>query len=222
MHFLSLIASSLLAGTALARSSKHIGRDIPELNTHASGATPHLQKRGGKPNYGGPAKNGYIIEQNAKTKKFAVDGSALPFVDFDVGESYAGLLPISNEPDVSELYFWFFPSNNADASDEILIWLNGGPGCSSLEGFFQENGPVLWQYGTYRPVQNQYTWVNLTNVVWIEQPAGTGFSPQKSTPPATNEVEVAAQFLGFWKNFVDTFGLQNRKVYISGESYAGY
>ena len=107
MHLLSLFTSALLAGSALARSSKHVGRDIPELNNRrASGPTPHLEKRGGKPNYGGPAKNGYIIEQTPETKKFAVDGSALPFVDFDVGESYAGLLPISNESDVSELYFW--------------------------------------------------------------------------------------------------------------------
>lgn len=42
----------------------------------------------------------------------------------------------------SELYFWYFPSANPNATDEIMIWLNGGPGCSSLEGFFQENGPV--------------------------------------------------------------------------------
>jgi carboxypeptidase D len=70
--------------------------------------------------------------------------------------------------------------------------------------------------------KKRYTWVNLTNVVWIEQPAGTGFSQVGSTPLATNELEVAAQFLGFWKNFVDTFGLQGRKVYITGESYAGY
>ena len=132
------------------------------------------------------------------------------------------MLPISDEPDVSELYFWFWPSDNSEADDEILIWLNGGPGCSSLEGFLQENGPFIWQYGTYRPVQNPYTWVNLTNVVWIEQPAGTGFSPKNKSPSATNEIEVAEQFLGFWKNFVDTFGLHNRKVFITGESYAGY
>lgn len=59
-------------------------------------------------------------------------------------------------------------------------------------------------------------------MVWVEQPAGTGFSPQKGTPPATNEIEVADQFLGFFKNFVDTFGLHNKKIYITGESYAGY
>jgi carboxypeptidase D len=94
------------------------------------------------------------------------------------------------------------------------------PGCSSLEGLLQENGPFIWQYGTYLPVPNPYTWVNLTNVVWVEQPVGTGFS--QGTPTATSEADVAAQFMGFWENFVDTFELRNRKVFIAGESYAGY
>ena len=69
-------------------------------------------------------------------------------------------------------------------------------------------------------MQNPWTWVNLTNVVWVEQPVGTGFS--QGVPDATSEADVASEFLGFFKNFVDTFGLQNRKVYITGESYAGY
>ena len=83
----------------------------------------------------------------------------------------------------------------------------------------QENGPFLWQYGTFAPVKNPYTWVNLTNMVWVEQPVGTGFS--QGVPSATNETDVAAQFLGFFKNFMETFGLQGRTVYIAGESYAG-
>lgn len=153
------------------------------------------------------------------TIEYVVDGTKIPDVDFDIGESYAGLMPVGNNRS-REYYFWFFPSGNPEAGDEITIWLNGGPGCSSLEGLLQENGPFLWQYGTYQPVKNPYTWVNLTNMVWVEQPVGTGYSP--GTPTATSEKDIARDFLGFFKNFVDTFGLQNRKVYITGESYAGY
>ena len=100
-----------------------------------------------------------------------MDGTAIPDVDIDLGESYAGTLSINDNPDSENaLWFWFFPSDNTAADDEIVIWLNGGPGCSSLDGLFQENGPFLWQSGTYRPIANPYSWVNLTNMVWVDQP----------------------------------------------------
>lgn len=101
-----------------------------------------------------------------------------------------------------------------DAADKVKQ-----PGCSSFEGLLQENGPFVWQYGTLKPVPNPWAWNRLTNVVWVEQPIGTGFSRGKVT--ARGEEDVAAQFLGFWKNFVDTFSLQGYKIYIAGESYAG-
>ncbi|CAL8577504.1 hypothetical protein XPA_003329 [Xanthoria parietina] len=214
--FLYLFATTLVA----ARSTRHVGRKdytnpATKLQSRQLSPQPYpddslhpKQKR----------QSSYL---NPVSQKFAVNGSAIPDVDFDIGESYAGLLPISSASnETRELYFWFFPSENPLASDEITIWLNGGPGCSSLEGLLQENGPFLWQYGTFAPVKNPYTWVNLTNMVWVEQPVGTGFS--QGTPTATNENEVAEQFLGFFKNFVDTFALQGKKVYITGESYAGY
>ena len=51
-------------------------------------------------------------------------------------------------------------------------------------------------------------------MVWVEQPVGTGFTQGNAT--ATSQEETAEEFLGFFKNFVDTFGLQNRKVYNTG------
>ncbi|CAK7223431.1 hypothetical protein SCUCBS95973_005177 [Sporothrix curviconia] len=157
---------------------------------------------------------------NSNTSSFSVNGTGIPLVDFDVGESYAGSFPLSSNPnDTNQLYFWFFPSTNPSASKEIVIWLNGGPGCSSLEGLLQENGPFIWQSGTFRPVKNDWAWNKLSNVVYIDQPVGAGFSVGNVT--ATSEEDVAQQFLGFWKNFVDTFSLQGYKVYVTGESYAG-
>ncbi|KAL5459549.1 hypothetical protein PMIN06_002697 [Paraphaeosphaeria minitans] len=98
--------------------------------------------------------------------------------------------------------------------------LNGGPGCSSLSGFLTENGPFTWEAGTLAPVQNPYSWTNLTNMIWVEQPVGVGYS--QGTPNITNEVELAAEFRGFWKNFISAFELQNWSVYVTGESYAGF
>ncbi|CEJ92368.1 Putative Serine carboxypeptidase [[Torrubiella] hemipterigena] len=158
---------------------------------------------------------------NAKSKKFAVDGANIPLVPFDVGESYAGSLPISDKKgENSTLFFWFFPAEGGKVTDDVTVWLNGGPGCSSLSGFLTENGPFLWQDGTLAPVKNPYSWHKLTNMIWIEQPVGTGFS--LGTPSANDELELATQFRGFWKNFVDTFELKGAKTYLTGESYAGY
>jgi len=67
-------------------------------------------------------------------------------------------------------------------------------------------------------VPNPWAWNKLTNVVWIDQPVGTGFS--QGEPTARNEDDIAKQFMAFWKNFVDTFGMQGYAVYITGESYA--
>lgn len=56
-------------------------------------------------------------------------------------------------------------------------------------------------------------------MVWIDQPAGTGYSPGPAT--VTNEIDVVNQFNGFWKNFIDTFDFQGRKIYLTGESCVG-
>ncbi|KAI9658142.1 MAG: hypothetical protein M1831_003988 [Alyxoria varia] len=230
------ILIALACSVVFARTGNHVGRrNIPESNfakrsvlggsnSGQQNAGPQLQPRHVdnshlEKRYTRPGKT--VIPQNANTTKFAVDGRGLPEVDFDIGESYAGLLPISpRKSEPRKLYFWFFPSSNPLAKDEITIWLNGGPGCSSLEGLFQENGPVVWQYGTRWPNKNPWTWVNETNMVWVEQPVGTGFS--QGEPTATNQEQAAQQFLGFFRQFVDTFGVHNRKIYITGESYAGY
>ena len=49
---------------------------------------------------------------------------------------------------------------------------------------------------------------------------GVGFS--QGTPNITNEVELGQELLGFYRSFVDTFQVHNRKVYLTGESYGGY
>ena len=113
-----------------------------------------------------PFKNPILKERatdlflNSKSSPFAVNGTGIPEVPFDVGESYAGLLPISSsEDETRQIFFWFFPTTNPEKRDEIIIWMNGGTGCSSLGGMISENGPFTWAPGTLAPIQNPYTWV---------------------------------------------------------------
>ncbi|KAI1156942.1 Alpha/Beta hydrolase protein [Nemania diffusa] len=210
----STIVTGLLsvAAVAEARSWQHVGKTQNKKSARSDGnvLNHYLATRT-------VAENKFL---NSNTTKFAVNGTAIPDVDFDVGESYSGYLPISDDPnDTNELFFWFFANSEGSDAKEILLWLNGGPGCSSFEGLLQENGPFQWQYGTLKPVPNPWAWNRLINTVWVEQPIGTGFSRGEVT--ATSEEDVAAQMLGFWKNFIETFSLQGYKVYIAGESYAG-
>ncbi|KUJ21116.1 alpha/beta-hydrolase [Mollisia scopiformis] len=153
---------------------------------------------------------------NNATQPFQVN--ALPDIPFDVGEMYAGLMPIHNGDPSRSLYFVFQPKLG-DPVDELTIWLNGGPGCSSLEGFLQENGRFIWGWGQYSPMINPYSWVNLTNMLWVEQPVGTGFTQGK--PQASGEYDIAYDFIDFLMNFETTFGIKNFKIYVTGESYAG-
>lgn len=165
---LSLLA---IASAVAARSSQHIGKTLLERSPRSPRLTedvryPQYEKR----QYVNATSSESLMQASLCTTltgvEFAVNGSAIPDVDFDIGESYAGLLPISSKAnETRELYFWYFPSTNPLAEDEITIWLNGGPGCSSLEGLLQENGPFLWQYGTFAPVPNP--WVR---TLWSASP----------------------------------------------------
>ncbi|KAK5702256.1 hypothetical protein LTR17_022474 [Elasticomyces elasticus] len=242
MHLITSVISTLaLSCVASASNPADIFRRVESLKAahqekRAAAAealpTKQTKRQGG---YGGSGSR-WLTDA---TQKFAVNGTGIPDVPFDIGESYAGLLPISGASnETRELYFWFFPSTSEhrclslvrdtvnpslldpDAGEEITIWLNGGPGCSSLSGLLTENGPFTWEAGTLSPVQNPYTWVNLTNMIWIEQPVGVGFS--QGTPNITNEVELGEQFTGFFKQFTETFATQEYDIYVTGESYAGY
>lgn len=87
--------------------------------------------------------------------------SSLPEVRYDVGELYAGNIAIdSNDP--NRTLFFVFQPTIGEPVDEVTIWLNGGPGCSSMEAFLQENGLWVWLPGTLEPTINPYSWVNLT------------------------------------------------------------
>ena len=136
------------------------------------------------------------------------------------GEVYSGYLNTKIEG--NELFYIYTPSQNNPSTAPVLLWLNGGPGCSSLFGLLAEVGPVTSDNFADEFKKNPYSWNTNINLLVIEQPAGVGFS--KTVDPDflwTDDVTAENLLVGV-KDFLNEFSeLKGRPLYISGESYAG-
>ncbi|EJD41864.1 alpha/beta-hydrolase [Auricularia subglabra TFB-10046 SS5] len=202
------------------RATLDIQREALERMQREFLAPPPLPDKAKRADAG--KKQSTIQFRNPKARQFFVDGTSIPDVDFDAGPSWSGLMPISaHANETRKLFFWFWPAADVAHTDELLFWTNGGPGCSSLEGFLQENGPITWSWGQSAPTPNPFSWTNLANVLWVEQPVGTGFS--QGEPSISNDDELAAQLVGFLQQFLEVFReLKGKNFFLSGESYAGF
>ncbi|CAH0480564.1 unnamed protein product [Peronospora belbahrii] len=131
---------------------------------------------------------------------------------------YAGHIELEEK---EKLFYWYTESQSNPKNDPIVLWLNGGPGCSSLGGLFTENGPFVVQDDLSIKL-NRYSWNRKVNMVWLESPAGVGFSGDVKGPNYYNDDVVAAKTREFLTLFFSKFSeLKNRDFYITGESYAG-
>lgn len=152
---------------------------------------------------------------------FSADPAAkvTPFVDFNYTASdvYSGYLslPTANK----KLFYVLVEAQKSKDTAPLVIWLNGGPGCSSLAGLFTEIGPMIFDQNQ-RLVSNPNTWVENANVLFLESPAGVGFS---TGDDLTSNDEISAQDnLSALVAFLSSFGeYKTRDLYIAGESYAG-
>ncbi|KAJ6644320.1 Venom serine carboxypeptidase [Pseudolycoriella hygida] len=118
-------------------------------------------------------------------------------------QSYSGYLTV-NKTVGSNMFFWFFPAKLDQAKAPVVLWMQGGPGASSLFGLFTENGPFSVTSEQIL-LPRKYSWHLNHNLLYIDNPVGTGFS-------FTNDEA------GYAKNEKD---LRGNAFYITGESYAG-
>ncbi|GJJ11588.1 hypothetical protein Clacol_005823 [Clathrus columnatus] len=86
-------------------------------------------------------------------------------------KSYTGYIDI----EARHLFFSFFESRNDPSKDDVVLWTNGGPGCSSSLGLYMELGPCRIQSDN-STVYNPYAWNEKVNIFFIDQPVGVGFS----------------------------------------------
>ena len=73
-------------------------------------------------------------------------------------------------------FYWFFESRSAPKSDPVVLWMTGGPGCSSEVALFGENGPCSVNAAGDGTIPNAFSWNSNASLLYIDQPAGTGFS----------------------------------------------
>ena len=121
----------------------------------------------------------------------------------------------------NEYFYIYMPAQNKDANAPIMLWLNGGPGCSSLFGLLGEIGPVTSDNFANEFKVNDYSWNKEVNLLVIEQPGGVGFSHTSDPKFNWTDEIMGENLLAGIKDFLQEFGLQGKDFYVSGESYAG-
>ncbi|GMY19567.1 serine carboxypeptidase-like 45, partial [Fagus crenata] len=138
-------------------------------------------------------------------------------------QQYGGYITI-DEKQQRALFYYFAEAETEPASKPLVLWLNGGPGCSSIgAGAFCEHGP-------FRPsgdilVRNYYSWNKEANMLYLESPAGVGFSfsANKSFYDSVNDELTAQDNLVFLQRWFTKFPeFKDRELFITGESYAGH
>lgn len=127
-----------------------------------------------------------------------------------------------NASPTKRLHYYLVESENDPSNDPVAVWFNGGPGCSSLDGFLYEHGPFRFAEGSVSLERFEYTWAKLANMVYIEQPVGVGFSYSTEREYACTDDTAAADNLAALTSFFEKYPtLRDRELFIFGESYAG-
>merc|ERR1719498_1049173 len=148
-----------------------------------------------------------------------------PVVDspcVDNVKQYAGYVDVSDKWD-SHYFAWLSESRSNPSTDPLIVWLSGGPGCSSSLAMLTENGPCTAKADGSGTTRNPYGWNTKANLMYVDHPAGVGFSYADRGGYSHNESQVGeymvAFFTGFYKKYPQ---YANNPLYMACESYGGH
>ncbi|KAJ4304230.1 hypothetical protein N0V88_001843 [Collariella sp. IMI 366227] len=159
--------------------------------------------------------NGESHRQDFNLRVKSVDPSKL---GVDSVKQYSGYL--DDEANDKHLFYWFFESRNDPKNDPVVLWLNGGPGCSSLTGLFLELGPSSIDK-ELKIVNNEFSWNNNASVIFLDQPVNVGYSYSGSS--VSNTVAAGKDVYALLSLFFHQFPeYAKQDFHIAGESYAGH
>ncbi|XP_070376939.1 probable serine carboxypeptidase CPVL isoform X1 [Dermacentor albipictus] len=133
-------------------------------------------------------------------------------------KAFSGFIPV-NDDKTSYLFFLLIKATHTPWDKPLLLWLQGGPGKSSLFGQFLENGPLgINASGTL--YHRHHTLVKQFHVIYLDQPVGSGYSfDTGGRYPSTLE-EASIHIMRFLRRFLRLFPeYYGRSFYIAGESY---
>lgn len=146
--------------------------------------------------------------------------SAVQHPLFQDVESYSGFITVDKRYN-SNMFFWYVPAKNNRANAPVIVWLQGGPGASSLVGLFEEHGPFRVR-SDLSVEKRLYSWHENHHMIYVDNPVGSGFSfTQNDYGYVTNEIEVGIHLYSFLTQFYSIFLLTLNPLYIAGESYGG-
>lgn len=160
-----------------------------------------------------------VASPNATTFTLTMDAVDEAFCDST--KQLSGYFKIAGSKS-KNYFYWFFESRGAPSTDPLIIWLTGGPGCSSILALLQENGPCSVN-ADLSLKRNPFSWTERANVMWIDQPVGVGFSYGDVSEYDTTEKEVGDDMFHFLQEFLQAKPeYESQPFYVFGESYAGH
>lgn len=160
-------------------------------------------------------------KKDAASKHLVTNLPGQPKVEFN---QYAGYVTVHEEHGRA-LFYWFFEAALLKEEKPLVLWLNGGPGCSSVGyGATQEIGPFLVDGNGTDLIFNKYSWNQEANLLFVESPVGVGFSYSNTSSDYNmlGDNITASDTYTFLQNWLNRFPEYRRHdFYIAGESYAG-